>query len=249
MFITVPRSGFALPGSHFRVHLDRPAPPRQGWGVHYFVTGTDTGVGKTYFCRLLIEALRAEGLDAAGYKPVCSGDRDDALILARASGDLSPDAVNPVWLRAPVAPYVAGLLENQAVEPSLLAAGFRHLAASHSTVIVEGAGGWRVPLAEDYAISDLAAELGLPVIVVVGNRLGALNHAILTVESIRARGLEVAGLVINHLEDELDTAAITNKGVIGRLTGAPLLAELIHGQDFLDVEPFLAGGVAGSPPP
>lgn len=208
--------------------------------MHFFVTGTDTGVGKTYFCRLLLESLRAEGVDAVGYKPVCSGDREDALRLAEVSGGLDPDAVNPAWFQAPVAPYVAGLLENRHVEVPLLVAGFRDLAARHETVVVEGAGGWRVPLTEKLSISDLAAELGLPVILVVGNRLGALNHAILTVESIRARGLEVAGLVMNHLEDELDTAAITNKGVITRLTGAPLLAELIHGQDFLDTEPFLS---------
>lgn len=208
--------------------------------MHFFVTGTDTGVGKTYFCRLLIEALRAEGIDAVGYKPVCSGDRDDALALAGASGGLDPDTVNPVWFKAPVAPYVAGLLENREVGFPLLVAGFRDLAARHQAVIAEGAGGWRVPLTGELAISDLAAELGLPVVVVVGNRLGALNHTILTVESIRARGLEVAGLVLNHLGDELDTAAITNKGVISRLTGAPLLAELIHGQDFLDLGPFPA---------
>ncbi len=207
--------------------------------MHFFVTGTDTGVGKTWFSRLLIESLRVEGIASAGYKPVCSGDRADALALAEASGGLDPDTVNPVWFRAPVAPYVAGLLENRSLDPALLTAGFHRLAATHPAVIVEGAGGWRVPLAEDYAISDLAADLALPVILVVGNRLGALNHAILTVESIRTRGLEVAGLVINHLEDELDTAAITNKGVISRLTGAPLLAEIIHGQDFLDPEPFL----------
>ncbi len=216
-----------LPGSEFRVSRS------------FFVTGTDTGVGKTWFSRLLIESLRAEGVAAAGYKPVCSGDRTDAFALAEASGNLDPGTVNPVWFNAPVAPYVASLLENRSLDPAVLTAGFHRLAAAHPAVIVEGAGGWRVPLAEGYAISDLAADLGLPVILVVGNRLGALNHAILTVESIRSRGLEVAGLVINHLEDELDTAAITNKGVISRLTGAPLLAEIIHGQDFLDPEPFL----------
>ena len=106
-------------------------------------------------------------------------------------------------------------------------------------MIVEGAGGWRVPLAEGYDMADLAADLGLPVIIVVGNRLGALNHTILTVDAIRARGLEIAGLVINHLADELDTAAITNKGVIEQLTGVPILAEIIHGQDFLEAEDFI----------
>jgi dethiobiotin synthetase len=96
-----------------------------------------------------------------------------------------------------------------------------------------------VPLADGYDMADFATDLGLPVIVVVGNRLGALNHTILTVEAIRSRGLEIAGLVVNHLADELDTAAITNKGIIEQLTGVPILAEIIHGQDFLDVEPFL----------
>lgn len=222
-----------------RMGLDPSGRGGHRWGVNYFVTGTDTGVGKTYFTRLLIETLRAEGRSVAGYKPVCSGDRTDALELAAVSGGLDPDRVNPVWLRAPVAPYVAGLLENRPIDPAELIAGYRALAADHEGVIVEGAGGWRVPLAEGYAISDLAADLALPVVVVVGNRLGALNHAVLTVESIRARGLEVAGLVLNHLADELDTAAITNKGVIEKLCAAPLIAELIHGQDFLDIFEFM----------
>jgi len=207
--------------------------------VSYFVTGTDTGVGKTRFSCLLVEALRAEGVDAAGFKPVCCGDRDDALLLAAASGGLSPDEVNPVWLKASVAPLVAGMLENRPVDTADLIGKFHAFAAAHHTVIVEGAGGWRVPLADGYDMADLAADLRLPVIIVVGNRLGALNHTILTVESIRAKGLPIAGLVMNHLVDELDTASITNKGIIEQLTGLPILAEIIHGQDFLDVEPFL----------
>ncbi len=207
--------------------------------MSFFVTGTDTNAGKTWFSCLLVEALRAEGIAAAGYKPVCCGERDDALLLAAASGGLEPDVVNPVWLKAAVAPLVAGMLENRPVDPAFLREDFRRFAAVHPTVVVEGAGGWRVPLAEGYDMADLAADFGLPVIVVVGNRLGALNHTILTVEAIRARGLEVAGLVLNQLSDELDTASITNKGMLEQLTGAPILAEIIHGQDFLDVEPFL----------
>jgi dethiobiotin synthetase len=206
--------------------------------VHFFVTGTDTGVGKTYFTRLLIESFRQERIDAVGYKPVCTGDRYDVLTLAEASGGIDPDRVNPVWLKAEVAPYVAGMLENRPILPEELIQGFRSLQADHASVILEGAGGWRVPIAENYAMSDLAADLGVPVILVVGNRLGALNHAILSVEAIRARGVTLAGLVINQLQDELDTAAITNKGVIEKLTGAPILAEIIHGQDFLDLDPF-----------
>jgi dethiobiotin synthetase len=204
--------------------------------MSFFVTGTDTGAGKTHITRLLLEALRRKGVDAAGYKPVACGDRDDARILSEASGGLPLDEVNPVFLKSAVAPYVAGLLENQSVDPAALVAGYRRLAANHQTVIVEGAGGWEVPLAADYRISDLAAALGLPVVLVAANRLGALNHILLTIGAIRARGLTCAGIFLNQLEDELDTAMITNKGVIEDLTGVPLLEHLIHGQDFLDDE-------------
>ena len=199
-----------------------------------FVTGTDTGVGKTYVTRLILEALRNRGIDAVGYKPVACGDREDAASLAAASGGLTLDAVNPLHLKTPVAPYVAGLLENQTVHPSDLLAGFQRLAEAHARVVVEGVGGWEVPLAANYRVSDLAVDLRLPVVVVAANRLGALNHILLTIDAIRAKGLTCVGLFLNQLDDELDTAMITNKGVVEDLTGVPLLDHLIHGQDFLD---------------
>lgn len=202
--------------------------------MNFFVTGTDTGVGKTYVTRLILETLRREGIDAVGYKPVACGDRDDAATLAAASGGLPLDEVNPVHLKTPVAPYVAGLLENQTVEPAVLIAGFQRLAAAHAQVVVEGVGGWEVPLAANYRVSDLARDLGLPVILVAANRLGALNHILLTVDAIHAKGLKCAGIILNQLDDELDTAMITNKGVLEDLTGVPLLDHLIHQQDFLD---------------
>ncbi len=207
--------------------------------MSWFITGTDTGVGKTWFSRLLVSALRENGLNAAGYKPVCCGDRDDAIALAEVSGGLSVEEINPIYLKAAVAPKIAAMLDNSRVNPGAIVAGFKQFEKRFDTVVIEGAGGWRVPLAEGYDMADLATDLGHPVIVVVANRLGALNHTILTVEDIRASGLEVAGLVLNHLQDELDTAAVTNKGVIEDLVEAPILAEIIHGQDFLDVEPFL----------
>jgi dethiobiotin synthetase len=204
--------------------------------MSFFVTGTDTGCGKTHVTRLLLEAFRRAGIDAVGYKPVACGDRDDARILAEASGGLPLDDVNPVFLKSAVAPYVAGLLENLTVDPAELIAGYRKLAASHQLVIVEGAGGWEVPIAANYRIADLAADLGLPVVIVAANRLGALNHILLTLGAIRARSLTCSGIFLNQLDDELDTAMITNKGVIADLTGVPLLEHLIHGQDFLDEE-------------
>jgi len=144
--------------------------------------------------------------------------------------------VNPVFFQAPLAPYVAGLLENRTVDPRVLLDGCRHLAAIHEMVLVEGAGGWEVPIAPGYRISDLAADLGLPVIVVAANRLGALNHILLTIQAIRARSLDCTGVFLNQLDDELDTAMITNKSVVEDLTGVPLLEHLIHGQDFISSE-------------
>lgn len=216
--------------------------------MSYFVTGTDTGVGKTHIARLLLEALRQAGIDAVGYKPVACGDREDGRILAAISGGLAVDDVNPVYLKTAVAPYVAGLLENQRVDPEALLAGFHKLAAAHAMVVVEGVGGWEVPLAAHYRVSDLARDLALPVILVAANRLGALNHILLTVNAIRAKGLACAGIFLNQLDDELDTAMITNKGVLEDLTGIPLLGHLIHQQDFLDAEVVRSLGAAAFAP-
>ena len=216
---------------------------RRGWGtdtgVSAFITGTDTGVGKTYVTRLIIETLRAAGIDAVGYKPVACGDRADATILAAASGNLSRELVNPVFLKPALAPLVAGMLTNQPINPTELMAGYERLAADHASVLVEGAGGWEVPLATGFRVSDLAVALGLPVIVVAANRLGCLNHVLLTVAAIQARGLTCAGVILNQLEDEMDTAMITNKGVLESLAGVPLLAHLIHRQDYLEPEVVL----------
>lgn len=221
-------------GNFSITRLDPVAGKRHHLRMSIFVTGTDTGVGKTHVSRLLIENLRRAGIDAVGYKPVACGDRDDARSLAYASGGMSEADVNPVYFNTPVAPYVAGLLENKTVDPAELIAGFRKLAAAHEFVVVEGAGGWEVPLAANYRISDLAHDLGLPVLLVAANRLGALNHILLSIDAIRAKGLTCAGIILNQLGDELDTAMITNKGVLEDLTGLPLLDHLIHGQDFLD---------------
>jgi dethiobiotin synthetase len=209
--------------------------------MSFFITATDTGAGKTYVTALLLRALRAEGCDAVGYKPVSCGDRDDAVTLVAAGGHAEPmDAVNPLWYSSAVAPYVAGLLESRPLDPAGLLAGYRSLAARHEIVLVEGVGGWEVPLAPGYGVPDLAADLGLPVLLVVSNKLGALNHTILTVKAIQARGLACAGLVFNNAADELDTAAITNKGVIEDLCGIPVLTDIIRGQEDIEVEGFLA---------
>src|SRR5688572_14916437 len=163
-----------------------------------FLTGTDTDVGKTYVASLLVRALRQAGVDAVGFKPLCCGDRADAEALWEASGrSVAVNEVNPIWLRTPAAPYTAAMIENRTIDLALIRETFARV-QSHQSVIVEGVGGWLVPIARDFLVRDLAAEMALPVVIVVANRLGAINHTLLTVESIRAAGLECAGVIMNQ---------------------------------------------------
>ncbi|CAN5158042.1 dethiobiotin synthase [soil metagenome] len=197
-----------------------------------FVTGTDTGTGKTYFSCLLLRALRAGGQPAAGYKPVVCGDRDDAAAL-QAAGEpgIDLEAINPVWLKTPASPMAAALIENREIDPGALVAGYHALADRFPSVIVEGAGGWEVPISAEYSLADLAVALELPVLVVVDNKLGALNHTLLTVNAIAARGLDCAGLILNSVSDERDSASISNRALLGQLLpDVPVLVELMHGE-------------------
>ena len=205
--------------------------------MRLFLTGTDTGVGKTHVTSLLVRALRAKGIDAVGMKPICCGTREDPEeIHAACDGAISLNDVNPVWLRTPAAPYTAALVENRPIDLALIRATYARLAAAHPSIIVEGVGGWRVPIARDFFISDLAAEFALPVAVVVANRLGAINHALLTVDSIRACGLPCAGIIFNHTTSAADdVAAITNRGMLEDILGVPVLHEIAHRQAALDL--------------
>lgn len=201
--------------------------------MNLFLTGTDTDVGKTYAAVLLIRSLRAAGLDTVGMKPICCGERTDAEELRAASGgELDLNDVNPVWLRAPASPYAASLMENRQVDLGLIRERFTALRNRHRSLIVEGAGGWLVPITRDFSMADLAAEFALPVAVVVRNRLGALNHALLTVESIRARGLTCAGIILNHMDGDSagDPATTTNGSVLESLLDLPILFEIEKGQ-------------------
>ena len=197
-------------------------------GGSCFITGTDTGVGKTHVSARLLRAWRELGADAVGMKPLCCGERDDAEMLSAASGgELPLDVINPVWLRPPTAPYTASVIEERAIDLVLIRARFAELRAAHEIVLVEGVGGWRVPILRDYFVSDLAAELALPVLLVAANRLGMLNHTLLTLESIRASGLVCAGILLNEplpLAAD-DPAAITNRAILEQLTDVPILAE------------------------
>ncbi len=166
--------------------------------MHLFITGTDTGVGKTYVTCWLVRAWRHAGREAVALKPIATGDRADAVALRGAmDGRLSLDEINPVHFAEPVAPLVAARAEARTIDFTELNSGIRDVCARFSHVAVEGVGGWRVPLAPGYEVRDWASELGLPVVVVARGSLGTLNHTLLTVESIRAAGATCAGIIVN----------------------------------------------------
>ena len=201
------------------------------------ITGTDTGVGKTYFACQLVKALRKAGADAVGYKPVCCGARTDAELLVEASDGVEPiEAVNPIWYQAAVAPAVAAELESKPVALAEIQAHAEELAARHELLVMEGVGGWEVPMTEKENLADLAAALGWPVILVAANRLGMLNHTLLTERAIRERGLKLVALVMNHLEEERDVAMATNRAVLTERIEGPLLVEVMPGQDWVEEE-------------
>lgn len=213
--------------------------------MSFFVTGTDTGVGKTRVSALLIRALRATGVDAVGFKPICCGDREDAETLATASNShpipdraaVTLNDVNPVWLRPPVAPYTASMIEGRSVDVALVRSTLSRLKGEHAAVIVEGAGGWFVPVTRDFSMADLALEFALPVLVVAANRLGVINHTLLTVAAIQASGLHCAGVILNnvHAPADDDAAVLTNAAILGELLAThprgavPLLGEIAFG--------------------
>jgi dethiobiotin synthetase len=209
----------------------------------FFVTGTDTGVGKTRVAVALIHALRAQGLRVAAMKPVSAGHapqgdsdplRAEARVESYAPGELNEDVaallqaanvaadlrdVNPYAFAEPIAPHIAAQQAGVRIDLDVIAGAFARLAAAADVVVVEGAGGWRVPLNEREDMADLAQRLGLPVVLVVGLRLGCLNHALLTAESIAQRKLPWAGWVGNHIEPEMACQAENIAALNARLPG------------------------------
>ena len=192
-----------------------------------FITGTDTGVGKTHIAARRLRLLRASGVRCVGMKPICCGDRRDAEgLLAAGSDCVTIDEVNPVWLKTPAAPIVGTVIEKVSVDIEQILASFHALQERVEQVIVEGAGGWLVPIRSDYFVSDLAVAMKLPVVVVAQNRLGCLNHAALTVRSVAAHELKCVGLVLNSTETTSDIAALTNADILKCILDVPLLAGL-----------------------
>lgn len=205
---------------------------------HYFVTGTDTEVGKTQVACALLQAAAQASLKTVGLKPIAAGAEEqggvwvneDALALQEAASVKLPYAsVNPVLLKEPMAPHIAAEREQKRVTVSQLAGFCRGtlMTAGADFALIEGAGGWRVPVNPRETLADLAKELNHPVILVVGMKLGCLNHALLTAEAIQRDGLSIAGWVANRIDPDM-TVFDENLATLERMMPAPLIGVLPH---------------------
>jgi len=199
--------------------------------MNYFITGTDTGVGKTAVTCGLLQALHAAGRRVAGMKPVAAGTdaaglNDDIEALRACSApDLPPPALNPYLFPAPTSPHIAARLAHRRAEWPVIERAYERLASAVDVVLVEGAGGWRVPLNEHQFLSETPGRLGLQIILVAGIRLGSINHTLLTAEAIARDGYALHGWIANvvdpaypYASDTIDTLAT---GI-----GAPCLARI-----------------------
>jgi dethiobiotin synthetase len=204
----------------------------------FFVAGTDTGVGKTFAAVAIIRSLVRAGFSVAGMKPVAAGAalratgfrNDDALALASAANVKAPYAsVNPYCFKEPVSPHIAADAEGIRIDVGTILQEFDALKSQADCVIVEGAGGWLVPIGNGQSMADVAVALGLPVIMVVGLRLGCLNHAALTAQAINASGLRLDHWIANEF-DPAFARREENIATLAGLLGEPL-AMLPHVQN------------------
>jgi dethiobiotin synthetase len=219
----------------------------------WFVTGTDTGVGKTAVsCALLLAAAQA-GLRTAAVKPVAAGcdengRNDDALqLMASMTEDLDYSQVNPVALKAAVAPHIAASMEDKQIQASRLVGLCRGVMLGQADfVLIEGAGGWRVPLNRRETLADIAVQLQAGVILVVGMQLGCINHALLTAEAIHRDGLQLAGWVANQPGPRMASHE-ENLNTLREMLPAPLLGDVpflpqwqaAEMQQYVDIQPLL----------
>ena len=199
----------------------------------FFVTGTDTGVGKTIITVALIQALRMRGIRACGMKPIETGcGRDgsllrpsDGMAIRSAAGMDDPiSRITPFCFETPAAPLAASEREGREIDIGIIKKEFRFLRKAYQTVVVEGVGGLLVPIKRDYSVLDLAKELDLPLVVVSRHSLGTINHTLLTVNYALERGMEVLGIIMNCTTPPEGTyAEKTNPDILRRLSPAPLL--------------------------
>ncbi|PSV47875.1 dethiobiotin synthase [Photobacterium sp. GB-36] len=197
----------------------------------FFLTGTDTEVGKTVSSRAILQAASQHNIQMAGYKPIASGSEEtaeglrnsDALFIQQTSPvELTYQEVNPYTFKDPVSPHLAAEREGKTIDFDVLSQGLAHLKAKSDVVLVEGAGGWRVPVTRTDFLSTWVKQEKLPVILVVGIKLGCLSHAMLTAEAIEADGLELVGWVANRVNPGVENYAEMIKMLELNLPGVKL---------------------------
>lgn len=194
----------------------------------FFVTGSDTGIGKTLMACALLRAFAAQGRRVAGMKPVAAGveadgrNEDVELLKAASNVALAERLINPYLLREPLAPHIAAQREGVAIDVQVILDCYQTISAMADIVVVEGVGGFQVPLGPQEDSAHLAVELNLPVILVVGMRLGCINHALLTQAAIRARGLPLVGWIANHIDPQM-ACVEENLEALRERIDAPLL--------------------------
>lgn len=191
----------------------------------YFITGTDTDVGKTFVTRLLLDKVKKENQQALAIKPVAAGDTNDATFFQNESSIALPfEVINPFLLSAPLSPHIAAKQEGIHLNVDLLCAACERVYAYPvDYLFIEGAGGWQVPINATQTMADVAQQLNLPVIIVVAMRLGCLNHALLTAESILNAGLPIAGFIANQVQAQAQDAFKDNLDTLKARMRAPLL--------------------------
>lgn len=195
-----------------------------------FITGTDTGVGKTWVGCAIARAWSDQAWQVGVFKPAESGDGGDAKALLKAARSvLALDLVRPYAFKRPLAPAVAAAEERRPVKLALLKSAYRRIALQSERVLVEGAGGLLVPYADRLDGAGLAKALKLPVLIIARAKLGTINHSLLTVEAARRRGLKVLGVVLNGRHDPKDPSLAKNAEVIRRLGKVPVLGPLPWG--------------------
>lgn len=217
-----------------------------------FIAGTDTGIGKTHAACALVHALRQAGHRSCGMKPVASGcaatpeglRNDDALALQAAGSDPQLDyaLINPVSLRDPLSPHLAAAHDGVRLSMPPMRAAFEQLAGAHQRVVVEGVGGWMVPLAPGLLASDIARQWQLPVILVVGLRLGCISHALLSARAIQADGCRLLGWIGNAIDPAMD-AVQENIDTLRDMLPAPCLGLLPCGVPPAEAATRLAAAV------
>jgi dethiobiotin synthetase len=212
-----------------------------------FITGTDTGVGKTVVTASILAWLRHQGLNPGAMKPIetgldgeCSSSANSDALFLMECGGIEDDLTHvcPIRLKTAVSPYQAGLIENRALEPEMILSAYRTLSVKYDWMLVEGIGGVRVPITRNYGVVDLMRDMGLPVVVVARYQLGTLNHTLLTLDTLKQNSIPVKGVIFNRCEPESpDTLEQAQPSLIEELSGAKVLGELPY-IDHLSTQSF-----------